>query len=426
MVKSKLSKHIQSASSTFSTSEQAAENVATSFAEEESSDQVEHQNDEDNANSEMESQTSFSSQYANADALVGLLTKMAAQGDGDIKVRSPDKFNGSDRTKLRPFLAQCRMVFLSNPQKFRKERSKVLFAASYFDGIALSWWEPILFMQDKDNVEFPPFMDSFNQFETELTKLFGDPDSERTAENKINSLKMKEHQQVSKYITIFRQYQMQLHWDERALMYSFRKGLPSRILDELSRKDERPKSLIELQQSALQIDLRYWERHQERKEFAEKDLKEKDKFSFPTRTHLKTSSNNFQRNSQISSSSSNNFSPSASLFSSSSNGNRSLTTSRNYAHIGPDGKISEEEKERRKKMNLCLYCGGEGHLIDKCPKKMTNFFKSGSKSKISTIKSVGVEVDKRVSSISPPAPNSPQSPTIRATFTLSEPVSKKE
>ncbi|KAM0747711.1 hypothetical protein T439DRAFT_358932 [Meredithblackwellia eburnea MCA 4105] len=33
-------------------------------------------------------------------------------------VRKPDKFTGLDRTKLRKFIAQCRLVFLGNPRKY--------------------------------------------------------------------------------------------------------------------------------------------------------------------------------------------------------------------------------------------------------------------------------------------------------------------
>ena len=34
--------------------------------------------------------------------------------------------------------------------------------------------------------------------------------------------------------------------------------------------------------------------------------------------------------------------------------------------------MSKEEKERRKKENLCLYCGSLSHLLDACPKKGKN------------------------------------------------------
>jgi len=36
------------------------------------------------------------------------------------------------------------------------------------------------------------------------------------------------------------------------------------------------------------------------------------------------------------------------------------------------GPISKEERERRKRENLCLYCGSASHTLDTCPKKGKN------------------------------------------------------
>jgi hypothetical protein len=37
----------------------------------------------------------------------------------------------------------------------------------------------------------------------------------------------------------------------------------------------------------------------------------------------------------------------------------------------PRGPLSQEEKDRRNRLNLCRYCGGEGHIAISCPKKKT-------------------------------------------------------
>ncbi len=36
---------------------------------------------------------------------------------------------------------------------------------------------------------------------------------------------------------------------------------------------------------------------------------------------------------------------------------------------GPHAKLSEEEKNRRRREGKCLYCGGNGHLAITCPLK---------------------------------------------------------
>ena len=33
-------------------------------------------------------------------------------------------------------------------------------------------------------------------------------------------------------------------------------------------------------------------------------------------------------------------------------------------------RLTEEEKERRRRNNLCLYCGGSGHMVRNCPAKL--------------------------------------------------------
>ena len=34
-----------------------------------------------------------------------------------------------------------------------------------------------------------------------------------------------------------------------------------------------------------------------------------------------------------------------------------------------NGKITNEERQRRMKLQLCLYCGDPGHKLNECPKK---------------------------------------------------------
>ena len=40
------------------------------------------------------------------------------------------------------------MTFFADPQRFRGERAKILYAASFFDGIALAWFEPFMFINE--------------------------------------------------------------------------------------------------------------------------------------------------------------------------------------------------------------------------------------------------------------------------------------
>ncbi len=37
------------------------------------------------------------------------------------------------------------------------------------------------------------------------------------------------------------------------------------------------------------------------------------------------------------------------------------------ASFGPKPRLQENERERRMRLKLCLYCGQSGHYLDKCP-----------------------------------------------------------
>ena len=60
-------------------------------------------------------------------------------------MRPLDRFLGEDSALLKPFLAQCRMCFLTNPTRFADEQSKVVFAGSYLSLVAQAWFELFVF-----------------------------------------------------------------------------------------------------------------------------------------------------------------------------------------------------------------------------------------------------------------------------------------
>ena len=63
-----------------------------------------------------------------------------------------------------------------------------------------------------------------------------------------------------------------------------------------------------------------------------------------------------------------------------SSGNNSARTSKEkkpYSDkLGKDGKLTQEERQRRFANNLCLFCGGPGHTAGACPKKTSSAAKA--------------------------------------------------
>ena len=252
-------------------------------------------------------------------------------------IRAPDTFHGTDTTKLKPFLSQCRLAFKADPHRYATEESKLMYAGSYLDSVAKKWFEPFLFLEPGMK-DYPAYLDTFASFETELIKLFGGPDEEATAEYHLSKLRMRDNHQVSRYITDFRRYQTLLDWDDKALAYQFRKGLPPRILDELACRDDKPTSLANLQQVALKIDLRYWERQREKADFSHPAA---DKPVKPVVNQVTTKTTFI---------------------------GSSTPKTNNNSTLTREGHIKPDEYRRRKENNLCLYCGEAGHPRDKCPK----------------------------------------------------------
>ena len=121
----------------------------------------------------------------------------------DPPARAPDRFDGTNRAKLRPFLTQLNIVFLHHARRFSNDQAKVLYAGSYLGGVAADWFEPIL---DETNLQSHRLLKDWNLFRDSLTAVFGDMNAEGTAEHELNNIKMDDRDEISTYLTQFRTY----------------------------------------------------------------------------------------------------------------------------------------------------------------------------------------------------------------------------
>ncbi|MBW0481038.1 hypothetical protein O181_020753 [Austropuccinia psidii MF-1] len=82
---------------------------------------------------------------------------------------------------------------------------------------------------------------------------------------------MKEGGHVLLYIANFRSLVLRIgDWGERALIHHFRKGFPSKILDQLASHHSRIDSLEDLMDFTLELDIRYHERENKKSHNKEK------------------------------------------------------------------------------------------------------------------------------------------------------------
>ncbi|MBW0505460.1 hypothetical protein O181_045175 [Austropuccinia psidii MF-1] len=142
---------------------------------------------------------------------------------------------------------------------------------------------------------------------------------------------MKEGVHVSLYIADLRSLVSRIgDWGERALIHHFRKGLPTRILDQLASHPSKIDSLQDLMELTLELDTRYHQRQKEKSHHQKKNP-EASKSNYLCSSQKKKK--NFQKSEK----------PHSYL-------------------LNKYFKLMNSETERRIKEGLCTYCDGKNSL----------------------------------------------------------------
>jgi len=130
---------------------------------------------------------SLRTQLANALSLVARVAPPAPPQPEDRGQKFPDSpdFSGSDRTQLRGWIAQLRMVVRHTPSRFPDEQAKMRYAFNRLSGIALKQILPHV----RDNGEIA--LENLPAFIQLLEAAFGDPDRVATAERNMKEIKQK-------------------------------------------------------------------------------------------------------------------------------------------------------------------------------------------------------------------------------------------
>jgi hypothetical protein len=319
------------------------------------------QNDDDRANTPtIDNPTSNINTLAQATliALIRTLTRSnEPPSSKGTDVRSPDKFNGLDRSKLRTYFAQCLLVFRANPRKFDTDTKKVTYACSYLDGLAFDWYENIV-----DQPDEPAWFHDWTLFRTTLDYHFGEINPSHAAERKIRNLHMTERDTVINYITKFRTYLGKLDWNDKAITAEFRRGLNGRIKDNLAKVDYEDLDFANLEQLVIKIDARHQERRMERDHERHGNADE-----VRPRPHREDGRPSTRRSSPTTTNIGY-LKPTVTTTSQTTVSTSKQPPSKTNLPLDSKGKVTEEEKARRARLGLCSYCGGK-HTIDDCTVK---------------------------------------------------------
>ena len=279
------------------------------------------------------------------------------------KAKEPDTFDGSDPKKLNNFILLCNLYFRNNPAYFDDE-PKVTFALSYLRGTALEYFEPSIL----DSNDTPDWMDDWSAFLRTLRVQFGPIDPTADAEDGIDNLKMQDNQHIVKYNVEFNRLAICTGWDDGVLRHRYYSGLAKRIKDVMG-QHSKPSTLEAMKVLAHSVDSRYWECNREKSRAGKNKSEGNDKSDGKNKSDDKSKT------------------PASNSGNSNKNNNKPgkpASTSGSSASLsdklGKDGKLTQQERQRRFFNNLCMFCGGVGHTAKDCNKATSSTAKAKAQS----------------------------------------------
>jgi hypothetical protein len=245
---------------------------------------------------------------------------------------TPDKFDGRN-FPCRQFLNQLGIHFHIYSEYYPSDESKVNYALSLLKGPALDWASTVIDAND-------PVLHDYPAFTHKISSLYEEPDKEENAENSISCLRQGKDTAVE-YVAKFQDIARNVPWNERALIYQFKKGLNDSLKDELAGKD-RPRSLEEMIILITRLDNRLAERARER-------ISEGSVPRYPLSDYKKHSYSSYTPK------------PSSTPVPRGINGPQKEHG---------DSLSKEERHQARSANDECFYCGKPGHFIGNCQERI--------------------------------------------------------
>lgn len=277
---------------------------------------------------------------------------------GVPKFKAPPTFDGS-ASKVESFINSISGAIHLSRATLPTDRDKALFLQTYLaDGNASSWFTAI----QKTNAAL---LDDFDALLVDFCSHFGDSDLAGSAQRKMS--KLYQTGSCSTYAAKFRDLLPYLDLSEATKIFYFDQHLKKDVQQALIYVRPKPSKFDEYVKLCISIDNDIHSRHLDWKHGADN--------SSSSKASSNRSPSSRQETARASSSSSN---PTPSSSSTLSPG---VPMEIDAARVSrPRGPLTDEEKDRRRRLNLCLYCGGSGHSAHDCPNKKSKPAGSSSKS----------------------------------------------
>jgi hypothetical protein len=245
----------------------------------------------------------------------------------------PPEYSGRPSEYL-PFIVSCEMYFDVMKDTYTTDDLKVAFAIGRLRGRPSTWAYSLV--RNKD-----PVLDSWLSFKAEMDAMFTNVHELEDLRQRLESLK--QTGSALNYATEFKTLASTLQLNAPAKILMFKAGLKDKVKEGLSYASD-TNTFDALVSRAIAI----------------------DQNQFSQRKNSSRSNSNSGAKPQQQQHSSN---PPPSSSRSQLPRNVSLSSSSHRSELRPFvpyGRVSDEEKARRKRENLCGYCGGK-HAFEDCP-----------------------------------------------------------
>ncbi|KAK7933591.1 hypothetical protein WMY93_004487 [Mugilogobius chulae] len=246
-------------------------------------------------------------------------------------IPTPNRYSG-ELGSCNQFLHQCMIVFNQQPLTYSTDQSKVAFIMSLLSGKASAWAVAIANSNS-------PACNTLDLFTAEMLKVFDHPLQGKEASNRLLSLRQGSGS-VSTYSVDFRILAAECGWDDKSLQGIFFRGLSEDVKDQLAARDETD-SLEELISLSIRLDNRLRERRRERTGRSSA-LVPSFQPRFSSHPECPSPVQEFASTAP------------------------QPPSSEEPMQLG-GMRLSPEERQRRLRQGLCLYCGELGHVLRSCP-----------------------------------------------------------
>lgn len=257
----------------------------------------------------------------------------------DPKVTPPDLFYGKI-SEFQNFVAQCTLVLTMCPNTYNTNKKRVFFVISNLRGTPLSWARKII-TNKKHRLR-----KNYKAFMAALTNIYGDRAYELECEDRLNNLV--QTGSAASYAQTFQSLAIPLGIDNKAQCIMFYGGLNLEVKKAITIAG-RAKKIQKLIDQAIHLDQMLYQQTRRQKRESQDDSSHPNKRRQNDRTRTNTNTNT----------TSNSGSP---IIPNASRGSISDTFS---SHFRPP--LTEDEKERRRQNNLCIYCADPKHAVETCP-----------------------------------------------------------